>query len=300
MSTDFKGVFSALTTPFAADGSIDEIALRESVSFAIEKGVDGFAPCGSTGEFTSLTERERMLVTEVVIETAAGRVPVVPHTGALTTAEAVRISRHAAQSGAAGVLAIIPFYEPIELDDVRGYYEALCDAVSVPVGVYNLPQASGVNLDPDWVGELAAELEPLAFIKESTGDYTQLGRLVRDHGESLTVFNGADTLLLAAFELGAAAAIIGAPNIAPAECAAVFDAFSEGRHEDAVAAVDDIYELLQVLLSGAYYPALVKAGLEIVGRPAGEPRKPVLPIRGERREALARILARTGAGSLTQ
>jgi 4-hydroxy-tetrahydrodipicolinate synthase len=291
MSTDFKGVFTALTTPFAEDGSIDEPRLRDNVSLAIERGIDGFAPCGSTGEFTSLSAEERRRVTETVVEAAAGRVPVVPHTGALTTAEAVSLSRHAADCGCAGVFAVVPFYEPIELDDAQTYYEALCGAVEIPVGVYNLPQASGLNFDPGWVAELAAELEPLSFIKESTGDFTQLGRLVRDHGDALTVFNGADTMLLAALELGAPAAIIGAPNIVPGECAAVYDAFASGNHSEATAALEAIYPLLQFLLSGGYYAALVKAGLEIVGRPAGYPRAPILPLGGERRAALKGLLA---------
>ena len=295
MKPDFKGVFSAIVTPFDQRGEIDEPALRTIVSAAIEAGVDGFAPTGSTGEFTSLTTAERKRVVEIVVDEAAGRVPVVPQTGALTTAEAVEHSRHAADVGAAAVFAIAPFYEPLELDDLRGYYEAIAAAVEVPVGIYNLPQATGVNLDPDWVGALAREVESIGFIKDSTGDFTQLGRLVKDHGDQLTVFNGADTMLLAAYGLGADAAIIGAPNIVPAACAAVYDAWSEGRHDDAAEQLDRIYPLLQNLLSGAYYPAVVKSALELIGKSAGEPRLPVRPLAGEQREELRAVLDRVGA-----
>lgn len=295
MPTDFKGVFSAIVTPFDANGEIDEVGLRAIVAEAIEGGVAGFAPTGSTGEFTSLSEAERKRVVEIIVEEAAGRVPVVPQTGALTTAEAVSHSKHAAEIGAAGVFAIVPFYEPLELDDIRGYYEAIAAAVDVPVGIYNLPLASGVNLDPDWVGQLAEEVEPISFIKDSTGDLTQLGRLVKDHPERLTVFNGADTMLLAALDLGADAAIIGAPNIVPAEVGSIYAAWRDGRHEDALAETDRIYPLLQFLLSGAYYPAIVKAALALLGKPGGEPRLPVLPIRGDRLEALRRTLERVGA-----
>lgn len=294
MKAEFKGVFSAIVTPFDAAGEVDEAGLRTIVAGAIEAGVDGFAPTGSTGEFTSLTAPERKRVLEVILEEAGGRVPVVPQIGALTTAAAVDLARHAAATGADGVFAIAPFYEPLELGDLRGYYEAIAAAVEVPVGIYNLPQATGVNLEPDWVGALAREVEPVSFIKDSTGDFNQLGRLAKDHGEVLTVFNGADTMLLAALDLGAEASIIGAPNIVPGDCAAVYDAWSAGRHGEAAERLDRIYPLLQLLLAGAYYPAIVKTALELLGEPGGAPRLPVRTLAGAQREELREVLDRVG------
>jgi 4-hydroxy-tetrahydrodipicolinate synthase len=295
MSNELRGVFSAMVTPTRVDGSVDEAELRNVVDRAIEQGVDGLVPCGSTGEFTSLTNAERRLVVETVIDQAAGRAAVVPHTGALTTVEAVGLSRHASDAGATGVLVIAPFYEPLELDEIRGFYEAVSDAVEVPVGVYNLPPATGINLEPAWVAQLASEVERVSFIKDSTGDFTQLGRLVADHGDQLTIFNGADPLLLHAFDLGVDGAIIGAPNLFGAECAAVYDLWAEGRHEEARATLQRIYPVLQFLVSGGYYAALVKGGLELLDLPAGAPRLPILPLRGERLEQLRGILATIGS-----
>jgi 4-hydroxy-tetrahydrodipicolinate synthase len=291
MSTSFRGVYAAMTTPFAPTGELDEPALRWLVDRLIDNGVHGLTPNGSTGEFTSMGVEERQRVVEVVIEQAAGRAPVIPHTGALTTAEAVSLSQHAAEAGASGVLAIAPFYEPIALDEVRGYYQAISDAVAVPVGVYNLPPATGLNLDPGFVGSLAREIEHVSFVKDSTGDLTQLANLVRDHRDVLTVFNGADTLLLSAFAAGVPAAIIGAPNLVPAETAAVYNAYAAGRETDARVALDEIYPLLRFLVSGGYYAALVKGGLDLMGAPVGHPRLPILPLRGEMRAELDTILA---------
>jgi 4-hydroxy-tetrahydrodipicolinate synthase len=298
MSTRFSGVFDAMTTPFTATGEIDEPALRRLVDRLIENGVDGLTPNGSTGEFTTLTAQERIRVVEVVLDQASGRVPVIPHTGALTTAEAVALSQHAADAGAAGVLAIIPFYEPMALDEARGYYQALSDAVSIPVGVYNLPPATGMNLAPDFVGQLAREIENVSFVKDSTGDLTQLADLVRAHGDVLTVFNGADTLLLSAFEMGIPAAIIGAPNLLPAETAAIYDAYAEGRHAEAQETLNEIYPVLRFLLSGGYYPALVKGGLDLLGDSIGNPRLPILPLRGADRDAFSAILEERSAPAL--
>jgi 4-hydroxy-tetrahydrodipicolinate synthase len=293
--TDFHGVYSAMATPFGADGAIDEEELRASVNRAVEAGVDGLAPCGSTGEFTAMSDEERRRVVEVVVEEAAGRVPVVVQTGALTTKTAVELSRHAAETGAAGVFAIVPFYEPLELDDVRGFYEAIAEAVDVPVGIYNLPAGSGVDLDPDWVGELAREDERISFIKDSTGSFAQISRLVSDHGDAITVFNGDDTLLLPALTAGAPASLLGTLNLLPAECAAVYDAYAEGRYEEAEATYRRILPVSQFLVAGHYYSAGVKAGLDLLGHSAGDPRLPVLPLRGERREKLRGLLEAVGA-----
>jgi 4-hydroxy-tetrahydrodipicolinate synthase len=290
MTAAFNGVFTAMTTPFASDGSLDVDGLRQLVDRLIDNGADGLTPNGSTGEFTSLTHDERKQVVEIVVDQAAGRVPVIPHTGALTTSEAVELSRHAGDVGAAGVLAIAPFYEPVELDEVHGYYQAISDAVSVPVGVYNLPPATGVNLDPAFVAQMAREIENVSFIKDSTGDLTQLQRLANDYGDLLTVFNGADTLLLAALVSGVPGAIIGAPNLIPAQTSAVYDAFAESRYDDARAQLSEIRPILQFLLSGGYYAALVKGGLELLGESAGVPRLPILPLRGEMLEQLTHIL----------
>lgn len=295
MPTDFHGVYSAMATPFGADGAIDEAELRASVNRAVEAGVDGLAPCGSTGEFTAMSDEERRRVVEVVVEEAAGRVPVVVQTGALTTKTAVELSRHAAETGAAGVFAIVPFYEPLELEDVRGFYEALAEAVDVPVGIYNLPGGSGIDLDPDWVGELAREDERISFIKDSTGSFAQISRLVSDHGDAITVFNGDDTLLLPALTAGAPASLLGTLNLLPAECAAVYDAYAEGRYEEAEATYRRILPVSQFLVAGHYYSAGVKAGLDLLGHSAGEPRLPVLPLRGERREKLRGLLEAVAA-----
>jgi len=293
--TDFHGVYSAMATPFGADGAIDEPVLRASVNRAIEAGVHGLAPCGSTGEFTLMSSDERKRLVEVVVEETAGRVPVVVHTGALTTKDAVDLSRHAAETGAAGVFAVIPFYEPLGLDDVRGFYEALAEAVDVPVGIYNLPVASGVDLDSDWVGALAREDDRIAFIKDTTGSFDRVSRLVVDHGDVITVFNGDDTLLLPAFTAGAPACLLGTLNLLPAECAGVYDAHAEGRYEEAEELYRRILPVSLFLTEGHYYSAGVKAGLDLIGHSAGDPRLPILPLGDERRAKLRDLLDAVGA-----
>lgn len=173
---DLQGLLSALVTPFTADGAeIDEQGLRALVDRQIDEGVHGVIPCGSTGEFTTLTNDERRLVTEIVIDQTAGRVPVVPHIGALTAGEAIALGKHAEQKGADAVLTVAPFYEPLTPDDAMNYHRSVAGALSVPSMIYNIPIATGVNIDPELIGQLAREVEQIKYIKDTSWTCTRRG-----------------------------------------------------------------------------------------------------------------------------
>jgi 4-hydroxy-tetrahydrodipicolinate synthase len=285
------GIYSAMSTPFADDGTVDDQRLRQLVDTTIEAGVAGLVCCGSTGEFTSLTDAERRHVVEVVIAHADGRVAVVPQTGAAATAQAVELTRHAAESGADGVLAISPYYEPIGLDEIQRYYEALSAAAELPIVIYNLPVGTGQNLKPAFVARLAREIEHVGYVKDSTGDFTQLGQLVTDYADDIEVFNGGDTILLPALELGVYGAIVGSANFVGVECCQIATAFSEGRLDEALEIFKHVYPVMQFLTVEGHYAALVKGALELIGEPAGTPRPPVEALRGDVRDRFAAVLA---------
>lgn len=288
------GVLSAVATPFTSDGSaVDAPALRRLVEATIGAGIHGLVPCGSTGEFTSLSSDERRHVAEVVIDAAAGRVPVVPHTGAMTTAEAVALSRHAQAAGATAVMAVAPYYEPLSLDELRGYYLDLSAAIDIPIMLYNLPVATGHNLTGDWLIELARESGRIRYIKDTSGDLSQAQRLVAQHGHELGIFVGWDTLLGSAFLAGAAGTVVGAANVIPAAIVEVWEHVAGGRAGEAVAAWRRILPLMDFLVSGGYNAA-IKVGMEIVGLDAGPLRAPVRPLPAERRAQLAALLGDLG------
>src|SRR5689334_7144631 len=155
MSEPFHGVLPALITPFTDDGSaIDTGALAANVERLIDGGVGGLVPGGSTGEFTTLTHVERRTLVEATVEAAAGRVPVVAGTGALTTHETVELSVHAERAGAAAVMVIPPFYDALSWRELLAHYTAVADAVAIPIMYYNLPSASGVKLTAAQLREL--------------------------------------------------------------------------------------------------------------------------------------------------
>src|SRR5919112_2664489 len=144
MSEPFHGVLPALITPFTEDGAaIDTQALAANVERLIGAGVAGLVPGGSTGEFTTLTNAERRQLTEATVAAAAGRVPVVAGTGALSTAETIELSVHAERTGAAAVMIVPPFYERLGWRELLTHYAAVAERVSIPIMYYNLPSASG-------------------------------------------------------------------------------------------------------------------------------------------------------------
>ena len=147
MSEPFHGVLPALITPFTEDGSaIDNGALAAIVDRLIGAGVAGLVPGGSTGEFTTLSHTERRQLVEITVEAAAGRVPVVAGTGALSTRETVELSVHAERAGAAAVMIVPPFYDALSWRELLAHYTAVAEAIDIPIMYYNLPSASGVKL----------------------------------------------------------------------------------------------------------------------------------------------------------
>ncbi|MGA3353398.1 MAG: dihydrodipicolinate synthase family protein [Acidimicrobiales bacterium] len=286
-----RGVLNALVTPFTNDGeAVDEPVLRALVERATAGGVHGLVPCGSTGEFPSLTQDERRRVLEIVVDQSAGRLPVVAHTGAMTTREAVVLSRHAEQVGVAAMMLVAPYYEPLTLREVARYYREVADAVNLDVMIYNLPTATGVNLSPAEIAKLATDVPNVRYVKDTSGDFSQAACLIHDYGEVVSTFVGLDTLYLSSLLEGAAGSVLGAANLVPSELASIYDAVKAGDLEGATKMWAAVYPLMRFLVSGGYVSAL-KGGLEIMGWPAGVPRPPVEPLGEPRLSELRGILS---------
>jgi 4-hydroxy-tetrahydrodipicolinate synthase len=285
-----RGVINALATPFTPDGDqVDIPRLRSLVDDVVAGGVHGIAPCGSTGEFNCMTTAERRLVVETVVDQAAGRVPVIAHTGSLTTADAVALSRHAEKVGADGVMLVAPFYEPLNLDEVRRYYRTVADAVSIDVTIYNLPVATGVNLLPEDVADLCRAAPNIKYIKDTSGDFGQTTRLIHQFSDVVGTFVGLDTMFLAVAAEGATGSLVGAANIIPSELVAIWDHVQQDRLGEAREAWQSVYPLMLFLTQGGYVTG-VKAAMECFGRSINDPRPPYERLTGARREELEQIV----------
>jgi 4-hydroxy-tetrahydrodipicolinate synthase len=283
-------VLTALATPLDPDGTIDKAKLRALVDRSIAGGVHGVVACGSTGEFSALSGDERRLVVETVVDHVAGRVPVIAQTGATGTAEAIRLSRHAQSAGADVIMAVAPYYEPLSVEETLSYLRAVAGSVEIPVMLYNLPAATGVDLDPETVGALAREVGNIRYIKNTTVDMAQTTRLIHHHSDVISTFVGWDTLLLSALAEGAAGVMAGTANIVPGELVAVYDAVSTGNLGQAREAWARVYPLIDAIIAQPFIPA-VKAGLAAAGFPVGRPREPVTELDPAATARIAELIA---------
>ncbi len=287
----FRGTYTVMITPFTPAGDVDVEALRGFVDWQIEQGIHGLIPLGSTGEFLSLDDDEKVLVAQTVIAQAAGRVPVLIGTGAEDTREVVRLSRRAETMGADGVMIIPPFYSTPTDDELLQHYRTVGDAIALPIMVYNNPATANVDLRPALVARIA-EIDNCLYIKESTLEVTRVRDIIRLCGERMTVFGG--ILGFESFVEGAQGWVAVASNVAPAAMARIFELVAD---EDAIKAARALYlEQLPLIefVGGQAYVAGTKALLNHMGFSAGAPRPPRLPLPAAQDAAARDLVARFG------
>jgi dihydrodipicolinate synthase/N-acetylneuraminate lyase len=272
MSEPFHGVLPALITPFTDDGSaIDTAALGGIVDRLIAGDVGGLVPGGSTGEFTTLAHAERRELVETTVEAAAGRVPVVAGTGALSTRETVELSVHAERSGAAAVMIVPPFYDALSWEELLAHYSAVAAAIGIPIMYYNLPSASGIRLTADQLGEL-----PVTCLKDTGGDAVAATELIQTGGP--TLLNGWDTLTFSALAAGVRAVVWGTASILPEQCVELHRLLIDDIDLPAARELWARVWPLCRFLEGHSYSAAVKTACRLVGDTTGPVRAPLLPL----------------------
>lgn len=292
-TTQFTGILAAVVTPLTADGSaVDAVGVRRQADHIIGGGINGLVPGGSTGEFTTLTNAERKQVTELYVEAADGRVPVVAGTGALSTAETIDLTKHAAKVGAAAVMIVPPFYDSPSWDELLAHYTAVSEAVDIDIMYYNLPAATGVDLTAEQLAELARKTRVNSF-KDTGGDAAKFASVVQHYAQDITALNGYDTLSYSGLAAGAKASVWGTASVIPALCADFFDALAVrsdlDRAREMWARIFPICEFLE----SHNYACAIKTGLDLVGVPAGPTRLPVLPLAPQYVDEFLRLLKAT-------
>ncbi|MDO5092116.1 MAG: 4-hydroxy-tetrahydrodipicolinate synthase [Propionibacteriaceae bacterium] len=290
MSKQLKGVLTALATPFDVDENIDVEAFKAVVERSVSAGVGGVVACGSTGEVGTMNSDERRQVVDIVVEQTAGRGPVIAQTGATSTAEAIRLSKAAQASGADVLMLVTPYYEAVSVDETVAYLKAVAAAVDLPIMLYNIPSATGVNLSPDIVRQLATEIDQVKYIKDSSANYEQALQLIHYHSDVIGTFIGWDVYLYSALVEGAAGIMAGAANVVPSELVSVARLIADGELSAVFAEWQKVYPVIDALISTAFISG-VKAGLALQGTPAGVPRRPVAPYGAEDEARLAAALA---------
>lgn len=296
---ELRGILAAVVTPFTEDGSaIDEANLRGQVDRLVASGIHGLVPTGSTGEFTSLSIDEHQRVIELYVEAAAGRVPVIAGIGTLTTQGTVALAQFAERAGADAIMVVPPFYEPLGFEDVKLFLTAVSDACSLPIVYYNIPGITGAKLSAAEIAELG-EIEHVDYLKDTSGDAITLADLIASRGNKIKAFNGWDTLTFFGIASGAEAAVWGAAGIVPELAVELWEVLAEKG--DLIRAREIWAGLWRVadFLESVNYVAGVKAGLELVGHPAGPTRLPARPLAAEDRARFKAILDEIGVQTVT-
>jgi 2-dehydro-3-deoxy-phosphogluconate/2-dehydro-3-deoxy-6-phosphogalactonate aldolase len=287
------GVVPPTVTAFDAGGDLDPEATAAHAEFVVDRGVHGVFPLGTNGEFALLTGDERERVVRAVVDAVGEEVPVIAGVGAPSTRETVANAERAVAAGADGVVAVTPYYYPLDREAAVAHYREVAGAVDVPTYVYHIPSKTGVHLDRETVAEIAA-VDGVAGLKDSSKDVPWLGQVIDDVPE-LTYMAGSDSLLAPGLSLGCAGLVSAVANVAPELVVDLYESFDAGATERARERQSTVYDVRAALKRGPYM-AGVKAALSLrADAPdAGGLRAPLRSMGPDQRAALERDLTELG------
>jgi len=287
------GILPALLTAFDEEGNVNLNAMYDLIEWHIAQGVSGFYILGSTGEGLLLSEAERRMVAEAVVRRVKGRVPVIVHVGAMTTREACSLAGHAEAIGADATSAIPPFYFNVGPEGVKRHYLAIARASRLPFYIYNIPGATGVNVELNTVRELLLAAPTLRGMKYTSYDFYTMRKFIELEGGRLNVVSGPDEMMIAAQAMGADGAIGTTQNIVPRLFVQAYHAFHAGDLATAQALQAKINWVVNVFLSFPSHSA-VKEIMRLLGFDLGQARPPLLPLTDQQRGRLREMLEEIG------
>lgn len=292
----WKGNFNAVITPFTRDLSVDYRGFADNLEYLIGEGIDGLVVCGCTGEFWSLTDEERVELFRVAKKQVRGRVPVIGHVTHLMYQNTLALTRAANEVGLDGVLAQPPYAALPTEGEVIAHFEVLAAATDLPLLVYNVPKRHGYNLSPSLLSRLAG-LPNVAGIKQSSGDFMDVVETVRLVDGKVRVYTGRS------ISRGVPSMVMGAdgfvssddPQLLGREAVKLYGLVVDGRLGEA-----QELQMKCIALNKAIHdslgtpPAALKAAMNLMGRPGGYPRPPILPLNERQVEQLAGVLRSFG------
>ncbi|RDJ23227.1 4-hydroxy-tetrahydrodipicolinate synthase [Bosea caraganae] len=271
----YTGSLTALVTPFKG-GKVDEAGLRALVEWQIENGSHGLVPVGTTGESPTLSHDEHGKVTEIVLDQARGRVPVIAGAGSNNTAEAISLARHAEKAGANALLVVTPYYNKPTQEGLYQHFKAVNDAVGIPIIIYNIPPRSVIDMSVETMARLY-ELKNIAGVKDATANLARVSLQRHAMGPDFIQLSGEDMTALAYMAAGGHGCISVVANVAPKLCSDLMVAALKREYATALKIQDRLIPLHDAVfkepgLAGA------KHGLSLLGRVEDEVRLPLVPV----------------------
>ncbi len=289
----FKGSYVAIITPFR-NGKVDDAAFKSLVEWHIAEGTNGLVPCGTTGESPTLSHPEHEHVTEMCIEVAKGRVPVIAGTGSNSTDEAISLTKHAKKAGADAVLVVTPYYNKPTQEGLYRHYKALHDCADIPIVIYNIPGRSVVDMSVETMTRLA-QLPNIVGVKDATNDLTRPLSTRLSIKKEFSMLSGEDGTALAFRGAGGHGCISVTANVAPRLCRQMHDAWDAGDAKKAIAIQDRLFPVHLAMFCETS-PGPVKYAASLLGKCTDELRLPMCEIAETSKQKVRTALV--GAGLL--
>jgi len=287
----FQGSVTALITPFT-NGRVDEAAFQRFVQWQIDQGSHGVVPCGTTGESPTLTHAEHRRVTELCIEVAKGKVPVIAGTGSNATEEAISLTRHAAEAGADAALVVTPYYNKPTQEGLYQHFKAISEATDIPILIYNIPGRSIVDMSVETMARVA-KLPNIVGVKDATADLVRPAKTRAAIGRDFAQLSGEDATVVPFLAQGGHGCISVTSNVAPRACADLHEAWRR-RDLDAVERINDRLMPLHQALFIEASPGPVKYAASLLGHCENRLRLPLVSVTPATEERVRAAMAHAG------
>jgi 4-hydroxy-tetrahydrodipicolinate synthase len=288
MRTNWTGVGTALVTPFTKTGGLDEPAVRRLGRRQIDAGIHFLVPCGTTGENPTLTLAERVRIVEILVDEAAGRIPVLAGAGGYDTKEIIHLADEMRRAGATGLLSVTPYYNKPTQEGLYQHFLAIAESTPLPIVVYNVPGRTGVNIEPATLARLAT-IPSVVGVKEASGNIMQMCEICNSAPAGFLVLSGDDAITLPLMAVGGRGIISVASNEIPADMVQMVEAAERGDFAAARAVYKRILPLMQVNFIEAN-PLPVKAAMAAMGLIEEVYRLPMCSPRPESKEKILKVL----------
>ena len=270
----FQGSAVALVTPFTKENKVNYDKLEELVEFHIKNNTDAIVVCGTTGEASTLDDKEHVAAIKCVIDAVNKRIPVIAGTGGNDTEHSIMLSRIAENFGADGLLIINPYYNKGNKSGIKAHFTKIAQSVEIPIILYNVPSRTGVNLSPKLIAELAYGVENIVGIKEASGDMAQVAEIARLVDDNFSIYSGNDDSTLPLLSLGGAGVISVLANICPRESHDLVYSFLSGNVEKSRELQLNMKPLIDALFVEVN-PVPVKTAMNLLGMDVGNLRLPL-------------------------
>ena len=289
----FEGAGVALVTPMNADGSVNYDKLEEILEYQIKGGTDAIIICGTTGEASTLSEKEHMDTIRFACDKVAGRIPVIAGTGSNSTQTAIQLSTEAVDAGADALLVVTPYYNKATQTGLKGHFKAIADAAKLPIILYNIPGRTGVKIEAETAVDLWKNVDNIVAVKDATGDLAETVKVLSMSDGGVDVYSGNDDITVPIMSVGGKGVISVLSNILPKETHDMVKACLDGDFETGAKAQLKYYHLIKALFCEVN-PIPIKKAMNIMGMEVGPLRLPLTEMESGHAELLREEMKKAG------